>query len=55
MLAMKFGVNDPLRKFKLLLLALAVPCVLFGSAGVAVFYFLYIFVSLLANFAIKSN
>jgi CDP-diacylglycerol--serine O-phosphatidyltransferase len=55
MLAMKFGVNDPLRKFKLLLVALAVPCVLFGSAGVAVFYFLYIFVSLLANFAIKSN
>lgn len=55
MLAMKFGENDPQRKYKLLLLGLAIPCVLFGSAGFVVFYFLYIIVSLLANFAHKSN
>lgn len=55
MLAMKFAKDDPLKKYKLSLVILALPCVLFGSAGVAVFYFLYIIVSLLANFAVKSN
>jgi CDP-diacylglycerol--serine O-phosphatidyltransferase len=55
MLAMKFSANDPLRKYKLSLVGLAIPCALFGSAGFIVFYFLYIIVSLLANFANKSN
>ena len=39
MLAMKFGVNDPLRKFKLLLVALAVLCVVWicGRGGFLLF------------------
>jgi CDP-diacylglycerol--serine O-phosphatidyltransferase len=49
MLAMKFKPGDPLRKWKIVLLIAAVPCLLFGSAMVAVFYFVYLLISILSN------
>ncbi len=49
MLAMKFKSGDPLKRWKMVLLVSALPCLFFGSAMVAVFYFLYLLVSLLSN------
>jgi CDP-diacylglycerol--serine O-phosphatidyltransferase len=54
MLSLKRVKNDPLGKYKMILLVMTVPCLLFGSTGVIVYYFGYILVSILSNFAVKS-
>jgi hypothetical protein len=54
MLSLKRVKNDPLGKYKMILLVMTVPCLLFGSTGVIVYYFGYILVSFLSNFAVKS-
>ncbi len=53
MLSLKRVKNDPLGKYKMILLVMTVPCLLFGSTGVIVYYFGYILVSFLSNFAVK--
>jgi CDP-diacylglycerol--serine O-phosphatidyltransferase len=56
MLALKFKSGDPLNKWKYALLALGIVSVaLFGAAGVAVFYFIYILISFIANFAVQKQ
>ncbi len=55
MLSMKGKVKDAKHLYRLLLLALALPCLVFGWAGVLVFYFLYIILSLLSNFAVNKS
>jgi CDP-diacylglycerol--serine O-phosphatidyltransferase len=56
MLALKFKSGDPLNKWKYALLALGIVSIaLFGAAGVAVFYFIYILISFIANFAIQKQ
>lgn len=54
MLSLKRVKNDPLGKYKMILLVMTFPCLLFGSTGVIVYYFGYILVSILSNFAVKS-
>lgn len=54
MLSMKRKAKDAKQVYRVLLLALALPCLVFGWAGVLVFYFLYIILSLLSNFAAKN-
>ena len=54
MLSLKRVKNDPLGKYKLILLGMILPCLLFGSTGVIVYYFGYIVVSILSNFATQS-
>jgi hypothetical protein len=54
MLSLKRVQNDPLGKYKMILLGMTIPCLLFGSTGVIVYYFGYILVSILSNFATKS-
>jgi len=49
MLAMKFKPGDPLKNWKVVLVICGLPCLLFGSAMVAIFYFLYLVISLLSN------
>ena len=49
MLAMKFKPGDTLRTWKIALVIAALPCILFGSAMVAIFYFVYIIISILSN------
>lgn len=49
MLAMKFKQGDPLKKWKVALVLCTLPCLLFGPAMVAIFYFLYLVISLLSN------
>ncbi len=49
MLAMKFKSGDVLKKWKIALLIAALPCILFGGAMVAVFYFVYVVISILSN------
>jgi len=56
MLALKFKGGDPLNKWKFALLGLGIiSVVLFGAAGVAIFYFIYIVISFIANFAIQKK
>ena len=56
MLALKFKGGDPLNMWKYVLLALGIVSVaLFGAAGVAVFYFIYILISFIANFAVQKQ
>ncbi len=49
LLAMKFKANDPLNTWKKALFLLALPCLLFGAAMVAVFYFMYVIISVVGN------
>lgn len=49
LLAMKFKKDDPLNNWKKVLLLVTLPCLLFGAAMVAVFYFVYIVLSVIAN------
>lgn len=56
MLALKFKKGDALNVWKYALLGIGAVCmVLFQAAGVAVFYFLYIIISFIANFATQSK
>jgi CDP-diacylglycerol--serine O-phosphatidyltransferase len=56
MLALKFKGGDPLNVWKYALLGIGViSIVLFGAAGVAVFYFIYIIISFIANFAVQKQ
>ena len=56
MLALKFKGGDPLNMWKYALLALGIISIaLFGAAGVAVFYFIYILISFIANFAVQKQ
>lgn len=54
MLSLKFKKGDPSNKFKIAMLVLgAISIVIFGESGLAVFYFLYILLSFISNFAVQ--
>ncbi len=56
MLALKFKKGDPLTPWKFAILGLgALSIVVFGPAGIAVLYFLYIAISFIANSVVKSE
>lgn len=54
MLSLKFKNGDPLNKFKIGMFVLgAISFWIFGASGLAVFYFLYILLSFISNFAVQ--
>jgi len=56
MLALKFKKGDPLNVWKLAILFIGVlSIVVFGPAGIAVLYFVYIGVSFIANALVQSK
>ena len=56
MLALKFKSGDPLNAWKYALLAVgALSIIVFGSAGIATFYFAYLAISFISNSVVKSN